>query len=313
MKLFISHATSDKPLADALRTLITSTFAEPIEVAYSSASVSEGGISAGQEWLEWIRAQVQDIAMAIVIVTPLSKARPWLMWEAGAVSGVGLARKTNLPIVPLLFGLRADEVPDPLVSRQVKSGTAAADIRDLLDSIRIGNSIGYRAPDQVAAALTNYLETTKTVRIPGMHDVFISCPMTSLPEDGYARMRDTIEKLTDAMNAKGFTAYSAVRRISTQEHVDPEAIAAENDLPALTQSRNFLMIYPGKILSSCLLEAGYALVSGIPSIYFVKSDDDLPYMLRGAVESFRNTRRQKFRDEKEIVSFFERYPDRVIS
>ena len=60
MKVFISHTTSDKPLVDALRTLITGTFVEPVEVAYSSASVSEGGISAGQDWLEWIRAVVQD-------------------------------------------------------------------------------------------------------------------------------------------------------------------------------------------------------------------------------------------------------------
>lgn len=313
MKLFISHATSDKPLVDALRTLIMSTFVEPIDVAYSSASVSEGGISAGQDWLEWIRAQVQDSSMAVVVVTPLSKTRAWLMWEAGAVSGVGLAKRTNLPIVPLLFGLRDTEVPDPLVSRQVKSGTTAADVRDLLESICRAGSLSYRAPDAVATALVGYLEAVKVARIPGMHDVFISCPMTSLPEDGYAKMRETIETLSDAMNAKGFTAYSAIRRITLQGNVDPEAIAAENDLPALRASRNFLMIYPGKILSSCLLEAGYALVAGIPSVYFVKSDDDLPYLLRGAVESFANTRRVKFREEREIVSFFERYPDRVIS
>jgi len=236
-----------------------------------------------------------------------------LTWEAGAVSGVGLAKRTNLPLVPLLFGLRDDEVPDPLVSRQVKSGTTAADVRDLIESICRAGGLSYRAPEQVAAALVTYLEVVKLARIPGMYDVFISCPMTSLPEDGYARMRETIEALTDAMQAKGFTAYSAVRRITHQGNVDPEAIAAENDLPALTASRNFLMIYPGKILSSCLLEAGYALVAGIPSVYFVKSDDDLPYMLRGAVESFRNTRRVKFRDEREIVAFFERYPDRVIA
>ncbi len=313
VKLFISHATSDKPLVDALRTLITQTFVEPVEVAYSSASVSEGGISAGQEWLDWIRAQVADSAMAIVVVTPLSKSRPWLMWEAGAVSGVGLARKANLPIVPLLFGLRGDEVPDPLVSRQVKSGTTPADVRDLLESICRAGALSYRQPDGVAAALAAYLDAVKVARIPGMYDVFISCPMTSLDEAAYARMRDSIEALTDAIHAKGFIAYSALRRVTIQGTVDPEAIAAENDLPALMASRNYVMIYPGKILSSCLLEAGYALVAGIPSLYFVKSDDDLPYMLRGAVESFRNTRRVKFRDEKEIVSFFERYPDRVIS
>src|SRR5687767_11942900 len=92
MKVFISHSTSDKPLVDALRALIRHTFVEPVEVAYSSASVSEGGISAGQDWLEWIGAQVQESRMTIVVLTPLSKARPWLMWEAGAVSGVGLVR-----------------------------------------------------------------------------------------------------------------------------------------------------------------------------------------------------------------------------
>jgi TIR domain len=313
VKVFISHTTSDKPIVDALRVLITTTFVEVVEVAYSSASVSAGGISAGQDWLEWIRAQVQDSAMAIVVVTPLSKTRPWLMWEAGAVSGVGLARKANLPVVPLTYGLRDDEVPDPLATRQVKSGTAADDLRDLLESICRSGTLSYRAPDQVAAALTTYLDTVKAAGIPGMHDVFISCPMTSLPDDGYTKMRNTIEALTDAMNAKGFTAYSAVRRILTRDTVDPETIAAEQDLPALTTSRNFLMIYPGKILSSCLLEAGYALVAGIPSLYFVKSDDDLPYLLRGAVESFRNTRRVKFRDESEIVKFFERYPERVIT
>jgi hypothetical protein len=312
MKVFISHTTSDKPLVDALRALITATFVEPVEVAYSSASVSEGGISAGQDWLDWIRAQVQDSAMAIVVVTPLSKSRPWLMWEAGAVSGVGLARKTNLPVVPLLFGLAGDQVPDPLVSRQVKMGTSQVDIRDLLESIARGGALTYRPADALASAVQTYCATVTAARIPGMHDVFISCPMTSLAEGEYAKMRDTIEKLTDAINAKGFTAYSAVRRISTQDSVDPESIAAEQDLPALTMSRNFLMIYPGRILSSCLLEAGYALVAGIPSLYFVKSDDDLPYLLRGAVESFRNTRRVKFRDAKEIVSFFERYPSKVI-
>jgi len=312
MKVFISHTTSDKPLVDALRALIRSTFVESVDVAYSSASVSAGGISAGQDWLEWIREQVQDSAMTVVVVTPLSKTRPWLMWEAGAVTGVGLARRSTIPVVPLLFGLRADEVPSPLVARQTKSGTAGDDVHDLLESIGRAGNLSYRAPDAVAAALATYLAAVTAARIPGMHDVFISCPMTSLAEADYAKMRTTIESLTDAINAKGFTAYSAVRRIVAQDRVDPEAIAAEQDLPALTASRNFIMIYPAKILSSCLLEAGYALVAGIPSIYFVKSDDDLPYLLRGAVESFRNTRRVKFRDEREIITFFDRYPDRVI-
>lgn len=45
MKLSISHATSDKPFADALRTFITSTFIEPVEVAFSSRRGSSSGLS----------------------------------------------------------------------------------------------------------------------------------------------------------------------------------------------------------------------------------------------------------------------------
>jgi hypothetical protein len=311
MKVFVSHATSDKVLVDALRELIRGSFVEPVEVAYSSASVSAGGISAGQDWLEWIRAQVQDSSMTIVVVTPLSKAQPWLMWEVGAVSGVGLARRSAIPVVPLLFGLKPDAVPSPLIAHQTKSGTDRNEVTDLLESIARIGKLAYRSDGDCAAALDGYLAKIKAARIPGMYDVFISCPMTSLVEADYARMRQTIDALVDAVEARGYSAYSAVRR--TADRVDPEAIAAEKDLPTLTASRNFVMIYPARILSSCLLEAGYALVAGIPSVYFVKSDDDLPYMLRGAVESFRNTRRVRFRDEREIVDFFERYPNLVIT
>ena len=311
MKVFISHSSSDKPLVDALRKLIITSFVEPVEVVYSSASVAEGGISAGQDWLEWIRAQVQDSLMTVVLVTPLSKTKPWLMWEAGCVSGVGYERRTSLPVVPLLFSLRSDEVPSPLVARQTKSGSSASDLRDLLESIcRIGK-LSYRSADAVQTALDVYIAAITIARIPGMYDVFISCPMTSVPGPEYERLRQTIDALTNAITVRGYSAYSAAGRIG--KIVDPEAIAAETDLPALIASRNFLMIYPSKLLSSCLLEAGYALVAGTPSVYFVKTDDDLPYMLRGAVESFRNARRVRYRDESEIVAFFERYPDRVIT
>jgi hypothetical protein len=312
MKVFVSHATSDKVLVDALRDLICHTFVETVEVAYSSASVSAGGISAGQDWLEWIRTQIQDSSMTIVVITPLSKAQPWLMWEVGAASGVGLGRRTQIPVVPLLFGLKPEGVPSPLIAHQTKSGTHEPDLKDLLESIRRIGKLAYRDAADVQAALAAYVTAVASARIPGMVDVFISCPMTSLADDEYARMRQTIETLTDAIFARGYTAYSAVRRIA-DAGVDPESVAAERDLPALTTARNYIMIYPKKLLSSCLLEAGYALVAGIPSVYFVRSDDDLPYLLRGAVESFRNTRRVKFRDEREIVDFFVRYPNLVIT
>ena len=96
--IFVSHSSSDKPLVDALRELICGAFVEDIELSYSTASVATGGIGAGQRWLEWIHMQVRRSAVTIVILTPLSKVRPWLMWEAGAVTGLDLAQGLSIPI-----------------------------------------------------------------------------------------------------------------------------------------------------------------------------------------------------------------------
>src|SRR5262249_11127043 len=113
-------------------------------------------------------------------------------------------------------------------------------------------------------------------------------------------------------HVRGYSAYSAAAKIDNKENFDPEAIAAENDFAALMAARNFLMIYPTQVMSSCILEAGYAFIAGIPYIYFVGRDEDLPYMLRGAVESFRNTRRVRFREEREVIDFFVRYPNIIL-
>jgi hypothetical protein len=136
MKIFVSHSSSDKTLVDALNALINDAFVETVELTYSSASVSSGGIAAGQRWLDWIHTQIQGSIMALVVLTPLSKARPWLMWEAGAVSGLELAKGVSTPVVPLLFGLKRDEVPSPLSGRQTKSGSNEGDIKDLLASVK---------------------------------------------------------------------------------------------------------------------------------------------------------------------------------
>jgi hypothetical protein len=280
---------------------------------YSSASVASGGIEAGQSWLDWIHTQIKESIMTIVILTPLSKTRPWLMWEAGAVSGIGLVQNTSSPVVPLLFGLKGDEVPSPLRERQTKSGAIEYDIRDLLESMRLLGNMNYKSDSHVTTLIESYIQAVTKIRIPGMYDVFISCPMASIDTSSeYKKLNQTIDSLFNAISTRGYTVYSAMKIIGNQQF-DQEAIAAERDLNALASSRSFLMIYPRHVVSSCLLEAGYALIAGIPSTYFVHNDDDLPYMLRGAVESFRNARRVRFSKETEIVDFFNRYPERIIA
>jgi hypothetical protein len=94
--------------------------------------------------------------------------------------------------------------------------------------------------------------------------------------------------------------------------MDPEHIAAKTDLEALTKSRRFVMIYPKEVVSSCLLEAGYALIKGIPFTYIVRSDDDLPYMLRGAVEAYGTASRFSYQDPKKISTLFAKHFDKIM-
>lgn len=312
-KVFVSHSSADKLLIDALRELICDSFVEEVALIYSSASVASGGITAGQSWLEWIHMQIEQSSMAIVVLTPLSKLRPWLMWEAGAVTGLGLAQKNSTPIVPLLFGIKNEEVPSPLRERQTKSGTKEVDIRDLLESFRLVGNLTYKTKNNLDQLIDKYIQTVNAARIPGMYDLFISCPMSSIKGEKIDQMHLIVDSILAAVEENGYSAYSALRRVGNPENFDPEAIAAETDFVALKSSRNFLMIYPSKTLSSCLLEAGYALVEGIPSTYFVQNDDDLPYMLRGALESFRNTRRFRFREQSQIVDLFLKYKNQIIT
>jgi hypothetical protein len=311
MRVFISHSASDEPLVQALRGVIRSAFHEEVHVSYSTAKVAEGGIAAGEDWLSWIHDQVRSSAATIIVLTPTSRSRPWLMWEAGAVSGAGLARGRSNAVVPLLFGIRRDHVPSPLRSKQTKLGTVERDIADLLESIRTLGCLTFQSSDCVQDAIAAYLASIKQARIPGMHDVFVSCPMTSIEADEYEGIRQAVHSLSNEIAALGSSVYSAMQRLGTQ-HPDPENIAAEKDFTALKSSRHFVMIYPRPVMSSCIAEAGYALGAGIQSTYFVRKDDDLPYSLRGAIESSPIVRRVRFRDPQEIVEHLLRYPDRIL-
>lgn len=311
-KVFVSHSSDDKLLVDALRELITAAFSSEVEILYSTATVATGGIAAGQSWLHWIHQQIRESDLTIVLLTPLSRAQPWLMWEAGAVSGLGLSRSTAIPLVPLLYGISQEDVPSPLGQSQAKSGKEAQDIRDLLDSLQLAGQLTYASNLDLPTLIDSYLKAVSKIGIPGMYDLFISCPMSSIEGEEYVQMHATIKAIEDIMESSGHSAYSAIRRIGNSRALDPEDIAAETDLVALTKSRRFLMIYPRSLVSSCLLEAGYALIHGIPSTYFVRSDEDLPYMLRGAVEAYANARRIRYRETSQILSLFEQYLGKIV-
>lgn len=130
--VFVSHAVADKPIADALRLAIDRLFQSGrVEVNYST-SKEEGGIPTGTPWFQWIVDQVLGCDVAFVLLTPSSIQRPWIPWEAGAVYGAALSKAQaateQAPVLPLLFHISADELPDPFGTIQFSRGDQAADV-----------------------------------------------------------------------------------------------------------------------------------------------------------------------------------------
>ncbi|MBV9169533.1 MAG: toll/interleukin-1 receptor domain-containing protein, partial [Chloroflexi bacterium] len=123
-ELFISHTHSDAELAGALSDAIGEIFAAQLKTTYSTNPDLEGGIKPGEEWFRWIVERVQHATIAVILITPASVQKPWVLWEAGAVYGAGIASSEQdaRKVRPLLFKLSGSQVPSPFAGLQNANG-----------------------------------------------------------------------------------------------------------------------------------------------------------------------------------------------
>jgi tetratricopeptide (TPR) repeat protein len=137
--IFISHTHSDQTIADAIRKLVEDLFEKRVVVNYSSRKELEGGIAPGEDWFRWIVNQVRDADLALILLTPASIQKPWVIWEAGAVAGASFAQPSqpsDIPrVIPVVFGLKAGEIPTPFAGTQIITGTEVADMQRLVGSL----------------------------------------------------------------------------------------------------------------------------------------------------------------------------------
>jgi hypothetical protein len=123
---------------------------------------------------------------------------------------------------------------------------------------------------------------------PLKYDVFISAPMAAFTNNAdYQASNVEIKKLIDVLRRDcGWTTFFyAGMSISSLDQFDLENTLIEEDSKAVLQSRYFILIYPEKTVSSVLVEAGMALALHKPSLYFVRNEEDLPFILRGAARA----------------------------
>ena len=105
-QVFVSHATADKWLAKTL--------CEKIAEAGASTFRDDRDIDGGDNIPERIRLAIKRSKELVVLLTPNSVDRPWVLFEVGAAWGRG----KSIRIVPILYQVEVDTIPDIIKSNK---------------------------------------------------------------------------------------------------------------------------------------------------------------------------------------------------
>jgi hypothetical protein len=104
--VFVSHATADKWIAKA--------FCEKIEATGAATFRDDRDIFGGDDIPEEIRGRILQAAEMVVVITPASVGRPWVLFEVGAFWG----RRKEGRIVAVLCHVEYDTIPELIRSKK---------------------------------------------------------------------------------------------------------------------------------------------------------------------------------------------------
>jgi tetratricopeptide (TPR) repeat protein len=163
-KIFVSHTHADKPIADAFRDAVEELFGNYVTVSYSSEP--EHGPKHGEKWLQWIDEQVRSSDFTLVLLTPSSLQKPWILWEAGAVAGTAVAagKEDARKVRPIVFRIPPEQVPDPFRDIQLVRGDDYGNMESVFIEwmgTTLPPSISAKAGVKLKASLEKYLRTVE--------------------------------------------------------------------------------------------------------------------------------------------------------
>jgi hypothetical protein len=117
---------------------------------------------------------------------------------------------------------------------------------------------------------------------PPKFDVFLSCPMAGTRTGKqYEELRALALTVARCLEQDcGLTVFFAGRHAETREGFDEPDFSLVEDMAALKRSTYFLLLYPERLVSSVLVEAGMAVALDKKAVYFVRDVRHLPFMLR---------------------------------
>lgn len=213
--LFLSHAHDDKAIVDTIAKALQELFANRVKVNYSSKA---GAINAGERWLNWIHEQVAQCDAAIIVITPTSAYKAWVLWEAGAVEGAARAKfgdLTDHKIKPISLLEEAVSPPPVFSHRQVPRARNAEQLGEFF--LHLLRDFRATLPGDVYEhSLTRAHEIARRTR-----DTLMDALEGSRIDSSDALVREWVERL-DTLTKQGKLAQAAsVARWAKQAFLAP--------------------------------------------------------------------------------------------
>jgi hypothetical protein len=200
--IMISHTASEDYVAQAWQDLITDVFGLARDRIWFSSDPD--ALDARGPFAVQIENKIRSAAAVISIQSPVSRYRPWLLWEAGIARGINKSiyavvyERSDTPKKDSILG----KLGTPLDAMQQYRGTDVAKVQGILD--QLGRDIGCALnTTRLAAALQTYLKAVlsrehcwvwkKTLFDKRIQLVFNPEERARLSEDGI--IGDTVEVL----------------------------------------------------------------------------------------------------------------------
>jgi hypothetical protein len=117
----ISYAAGDSAIADELR--------NDLEKKGLKCFMAEKDIQVATEWQDSIRAALIGSKRVLVLLTPRSLNRPWVLMETGAAWALGKA------LIPALSHVSANELLDPIRRHQARVIETTAQRQSLVNEL----------------------------------------------------------------------------------------------------------------------------------------------------------------------------------
>ncbi len=281
MKVFVSWSgAASHAVAKALKDWLPNVI-QAVDVFLSSEDIAKGS-----QWFQELGKVLDESAFGILCLTRENLCAPWVLYEAGALG----KRFEQTGVVPLLIDLEVKDLVGPLAQFNAAI-VDKAEIAKLVSAINAKLGAAKLSEKQLDTAMKlAWPEFDKALRLARKqassgrydYDVFLSTPMAAFATDAaYRKGRAEFKKVFDALKLKcRLSVYWASEKITCFKDFDTLETSVLDDLEALKKSRRLVLLYPEKLASSTLFEAGYALARDCESHYFVRQREDLPFLMQ---------------------------------